>query len=204
VLFFQPPVPGDSWIVRSSLPVLNHGIRGSSDNPHRGMARAVLALALAAGCLGIHPAVNEIRAESVSYGTGFFVHPDGFLLTNQHVIEDADEVFVITSEAKKLPARVVKADVYKDLALIKVDILRAPHLALGRSADVKVLEPVIAVGFPYADKIEAELSAYDGKINAIRDSGPIPLLQIDANVNPGNSGGPVFERSRRGCRNRGW
>jgi hypothetical protein len=133
-----------------------------------------------------------IRAESVSYGTGFFVHPDGFLLTNQHVIEDADEVFVITSEAKKLPARVVKADAYKDLALVKVDISGAPHLALGRSADVNVLDPVIAVGFPYADKIGAELSAYDGKINAIRESGPIPMLQIDANVNPGNSGGPVL------------
>ena len=110
---------------------------------------------------------------------------------------------MITSEAKKLSARVVKADVYKDLALIKVDIFGGAALALGRSADVKVLEPVIAVGFPYADKIGAELSTYDGKVNAIRESGPIPMLQIDANVNSGNSGGPGLERSRRGCRNRG-
>lgn len=57
---------------------------------------------------------------------------------------------------------------------------------------MKVLDPIIAVGFPYAEKIGAELSAYDGKVNAIRESGRIPMLQIDANVNPGNSGGPVL------------
>ena len=58
----------------------------------------------------------------------------------------------------------------------------APYLALGRSTDVKVLDSIIAVGFPYAEKIGVELSAYDGKVNAIRESGRIPMLQIDANV----------------------
>ena len=86
----------------------------------------------------------------------------------------------------------VKEDAYKDLALIKVDTVKSPYLILGRSSDVKVLDSIIAVGFPYADKIGVELSAYDGTVNAIRESGRIPLLQIDANVNPGNSGGPVL------------
>jgi S1-C subfamily serine protease len=65
-------------------------------------------------------------------------------------------------------------------------------LPLGPSADVKVLDSIITAGFPYAAKIGAELSAYDGKVNAIRESGRIPTLQIDANVNPGNNGGPVL------------
>jgi hypothetical protein len=155
------------------------------------MSRAVLALA-AVGWLGVLPAVEDVRAQAVRYGTGFFVHPDGYLLTNQHVIDGADDLMVVTPDGKKLSARVVKADGYKDLALIKVDVSEAPHLVLGRSADIKVLDPVIAVGFPYADKIGAELSAYDGKVNAIRESGPIPMLQIDANVNLGNSGGPLL------------
>jgi hypothetical protein len=155
------------------------------------MARAVLILA-AIGCLGSLLAADDARRENYSYGTGFFVHPDGFLLTNQHVIENAKEVVVVTSEGRTLPARVIREDAYKDLALIKVDVANGPYLALGRSADVKVLDSIIAVGFPYAAKIGVELSAYDGKVNAIRESGRIPVLQIDANVNPGNSGGPVL------------
>jgi S1-C subfamily serine protease len=108
------------------------------------------------------------------------------------VIHNAKEVMVVTSEARILPARVIREDAYKDLALIKVDVANAPYLPLGRSADIKVLDSVIALGFPYAEKIGAELSACDGKVNAIRESGRIPMLQMDANVNPGISGGPVL------------
>jgi S1-C subfamily serine protease len=154
------------------------------------MTRAVLILA-AASFLGLLTA-DCGRGENYNYGTCFFVHPDGFLLTNQHVIADAKEVRVVTSDARILPARVIRDDAYKDLALLKVDVTKAPYLPLGRSADVKVLDSIIAVGFPYPDKIGAELSAYDGKVNAIRESGHIPMLQMDANVNPGISGGPVL------------
>ena len=78
----------------------------------------------------------------------------------------------------------VREDAYKDLALIKLDVSNAPYLPLGRSADMKVLDSIVALGFPYADKIGVELSAYDGKVNAIRESGRIPMFQIDANINP--------------------
>jgi serine protease Do len=73
-------------------------------------------------------------------------------LTNEHVIHNAKEVMVVTSEARILPARVIREDAYKDLALIKVDVANAPYLPLGRSADIKVLDSVIALGFPYAEK----------------------------------------------------
>ena len=73
----------------------------------------------------------------------FLFIPKVFLLTIQHVIEDADAVSVVTSDGKRMSAKVVKADAYKDLAIIKVDVSGAPHLTLGRSADVKVLDPVI-------------------------------------------------------------
>ena len=155
------------------------------------MARAVSILA-ATGCFGLLLTIGDAQGEDYHYGTGFFVHPDGFLLTNEHIVEGAKEIAVVTSDGRSLPARVIRADAYKDLALIKVEVVNSPYLALGRSADVKVLDSIIAVGFPYAEKIGAELSAYDGKVNAIRESGRIPILQIDANVNPGNSGGPVL------------
>jgi S1-C subfamily serine protease len=70
----------------------------------------------------------------------------------------------VTSDARILPARVIRDDAYKDLALLKVDVANAPYLPLGRSADVKVLDSIIAVGFPYADKVGAELSAYLGEV----------------------------------------
>ena len=151
---------------------------------------ARLVVILAATCFG--PLFSAADNTRYHYGTGFFVHPDGFLLTNEHVIENATEVAVVTSEGRTLPARVVREDAYKDLALIKLDVSNAPYLPLGRSADMKVLDSIVALGFPYADKIGVELSAYDGKVNAIRESGRIPMFQIDANINPGNSGGPII------------
>jgi S1-C subfamily serine protease len=126
------------------------------------MTRAVLILA-AAGFFGLLTA-DYSRGQNYNYGTCFFVHPDGFLLTNQHVIANAKEVMVVTSDARILPARVIRDDAYKDLALLKVDVANAPYLPLGRSADVKVLDSIIAVGFPYADRIGAELSAYLGEV----------------------------------------
>ena len=115
------------------------------------MARAVLILA-AMGCFGLLLAIGDAEGEDYHYGTGFFVHPDGFLLTNEHIVEGAKEISVVTSDGRTLPARVIRADAYKDLALIKVEVVNSPYLALGRSADVKVLDSIIAVGFPYAEK----------------------------------------------------
>lgn len=131
----------------------------------------------ATGCLGILSAVDDSYGENYRYGTGFFVHPDGFLLTNEHIIEDAKEVSVVTSEGRTLPARVIRADAYKDLALIKVEVVNSPYLALGRSSDVKVLDSIIAVGFPYAEKIGAELSAYDGKVKRFASPGAYPFFK---------------------------
>ena len=76
-------------------------------------------------------AIGDAEGENYQYGTGFFVHPDGFLLTNEHVIEGAKEVSVVTSDGRTLLARVIRADAYKDLALIKVEVVNSPYLALG-------------------------------------------------------------------------
>src|SRR5262245_66286208 len=109
------------------------------------MRRAVLMLA-ATGCLGLLLAIGDAQGENSRYGTGFFIHPNGFLLTNQHVIENAVEVLVVTSDGKKLPARVLKADAYKDLELIKVDAADVPSLALGRCGDGTVQDSVDRLG----------------------------------------------------------
>jgi S1-C subfamily serine protease len=94
------------------------------------MTRPVLLLAVV-GCLRIIPAADDVHGEDYGYGTGFFVHPEGFLLTNEHVVEGAKEVSVVTSEGNILPARVIRADAYKDLALIKVEVANSPYLPLG-------------------------------------------------------------------------
>jgi len=80
----------------------------------------------ATGCLGLLLAIGDAQGEDSRYGTGFFIHPDGFVLTNEHVIEGAKEVSVVTYDSRTLPARVIRADAYKDLALIKVEVLNSP------------------------------------------------------------------------------
>jgi hypothetical protein len=89
-------------------------------------------------------------------------------------------------------ASVVADDDYKDLALLKIGVGNLDFLPIGESQKVKVLDTIFVLGYPLAPALGADVSASQGQVNALRDTGRIPLLQIDANVNPGNSGGPVL------------
>jgi formylglycine-generating enzyme required for sulfatase activity len=134
---------------------------------------------------------NLVYASTLaSTGTGFFIHPDGYILTCQHVIEGVGKIEVMLSDSSRYVAEVVEEDAYKDLALLKISIKNAPYVILGDSEHTRVLETVFALGYPL--KIGNEVSANEGKINAKRDSEKIPLFQIDAVVNSGNSGGPLI------------
>ena len=93
-------------------------------------------------------------------------------------------------------------DPKKDLALLKIPGSNFPTLPIGESRKMSVMDSVLAMGYPMFSTIGYDVSAYDGKINAIREADHAPLLQIDANINPGNSGGPAAQRSRRSDRNR--
>jgi hypothetical protein len=133
-----------------------------------------------------------VLGEEVKSGSGFIFHPDGYILTNNHVVADSTEHIVILSNGNRVTAKVVATDPKIDLALLKIPGSNFPVLPLGESRKISVLDTVVAMGFPMFSTIGYDVSAYDGKINAIRQSEHAPLLQIDANINPGNSGGPLL------------
>lgn len=123
-------------------------------------------------------------------GSGFIISSDGFVLTNAHVVEGADEVLVTLTDRREFKARVLGADKRSDVALLKVDASGLPRLAMGDSSKIRVGEWVIAIGSPF----NLDNSVTAGIISAkARDTGEyLPLIQSDVAVNPGNSGGPLI------------
>src|SRR5271166_2971982 len=125
-------------------------------------------------------------------GTGFIISPDGYVLTNNHVISGATVILVNIPGLGHGNAELVAADPYKDLALLKLTYNNLPYLPIAESRNVQVLDSVIVLGYPLATELGLDISASQGQVNSIREEGRIPLLQIDANVNVGNSGGLVL------------
>ncbi len=123
-------------------------------------------------------------------GSGFIISPDGYVLTNHHVIDNADDVFVRLTDNREFQAKVVGSDKRTDVALLKIEGSKLPFLKTGKSADIKAGEWVLAIGSPFA--LENTVTA--GIVSAkARDTGDyLPLIQTDVAVNPGNSGGPLI------------
>jgi serine protease Do len=123
-------------------------------------------------------------------GSGFIISDDGFMLTNAHVVEGADEVTVTMTDRREFKAKVLGADRRSDVALLKVNATNLPYLRTGDSSKIRVGEWVIAIGSPF--NLDNTVTA--GIISAkSRDTGEyLPLIQSDVAVNPGNSGGPLI------------
>jgi len=134
---------------------------------------------------------SSVSGESSS-GSGFIIQPDGYVITNHHVIAGANQIVVVVPGKGSYAASVVSDDDYKDLALLKITASNLAYLPIATSRNVNVLDTIYVLGYPLSVALGADVSASEGQVNAIRESGKIPLLQIDANVNPGNSGGPVL------------
>jgi serine protease Do len=130
--------------------------------------------------------------EGVGLGSGFVLESDGYIVTNNHVVEDAAEVKVRMADEREFDAEVVGTDPQTDLALIKIDADDLPHLALGDSSALRVGDDVIAVGNPFGlggTVTRGIVSALARDINA----GPyVDFIQTDAAINRGNSGGPLL------------
>jgi hypothetical protein len=142
--------------------------------------------------VGLVTRLAPVLGEEVKSGSGFIFHPDGFILTNNHVVADSTEQIVVLPNGNRVTAKLVATDPNKDLALLKIPGSNFPILPIAESRKVSVMDPVLAMGFPMTSTIGFDVSAYDGKINAVRKSEHTPLLQIDASINPGNSGGPLL------------
>ncbi|MCA1247930.1 DegQ family serine endoprotease [Massilia sp. MS-15] len=123
-------------------------------------------------------------------GSGFIISADGFVLTNAHVVEGADEVTVTLTDRREFKAKVLGADRRSDVALLKLSAGNLPYLRTGDSSKIRVGEWVVAIGSPF--NLDNTVTA--GIISAkSRDTGEyLPLIQSDVAVNPGNSGGPLI------------
>ncbi len=123
-------------------------------------------------------------------GSGFIISADGYVMTNAHVVDGADDVYVTLTDKREFKAKIIGADKSTDVALVKIEGSNLPRLTLGDSNKIRVGEWVIAIGSPFG--LENTVTA--GIVSAkARDTGDyLPLIQTDVAVNPGNSGGPLI------------
>jgi serine protease Do len=125
-------------------------------------------------------------------GSGFIVSSDGYILTNAHVVDHADEVWVRLTDRHEYKAKVVGADKQSDVALIKIDAKGLPTVRIGDSRAAKVGEWVVAIGSPYGFENSVSAGIVSAKSRSLPDAAYTPFIQTDVAVNPGNSGGPLF------------
>jgi serine protease Do len=125
-------------------------------------------------------------------GSGFIVSPDGVILTNAHVVDGAQEVTVRLTDHREFKAKVLGTDKQTDVATIKIDAKNLPVVKLGDPATAKVGEPVLAIGSPYGFESTATAGIISAKSRSLPDDTYVPFIQTDVAVNPGNSGGPLF------------
>jgi serine protease Do len=130
--------------------------------------------------------------ESNSLGSGFIISADGYVITNHHVVKDADEITVTLSDRREFAAEVIGTDVRTDVALLKIDSQELPVLELGSSADLKVGEWVVAIGSPFSFDHSVTAGIVSAKRRSLPSEQYVPFLQTDVAINPGNSGGPLF------------
>lgn len=123
-------------------------------------------------------------------GSGFIISADGFVLTNAHVVDGADEVYVTLTDKREFKAKIIGVDKRTDVAVVKIEGNNLPRLAIGDPSKLRVGEWVIAIGSPFG----LDNTVTSGIISAkARDTGDyLPLIQTDVAVNPGNSGGPLI------------
>ena len=125
-------------------------------------------------------------------GSGFIVSPDGYILTNAHVVADAENVTVRLTDRREFKATVVGADKQSDVAVLKIDAKSLPTVRLGKSADANVGEWVVAIGSPFGFENSVTAGIVSAKSRSLPDAAYVPFIQTDVAVNPGNSGGPLF------------
>ena len=146
-----------------------HSIPGMPRNPNRGQQR-----------------------EAQSLGSGFIFSADGYILTNNHVVADADEIIVRLPDRSELEAKLVGADPRTDVAVLKVEGEGLPTVQLGDSSKLKVGEWVLAIGSPFGFDHTVTAGIVSATGRSLPNESYVPFIQTDVAINPGNSGGPLF------------
>lgn len=130
-------------------------------------------------------------------GSGFIISPDGLVLTNAHVVREAKQVTVKLSDRREFAAQVLGSDPATDIAVLKLDAKNLPTVQLGDAKQVQVGDYVLAIGAPYGFEQSATQGIVSAKSRSLPGDSVVPFIQTDAAVNPGNSGGPLFDASGR-------
>lgn len=138
---------------------------------------------------------QRVPQEQSAYGSGFFISKDGYILTNHHVIDNASKVTIAFSDRRELDAEVVGSDARTDVAVLKVKGDNFPALRIGNPDTLKVGEPVLAIGSPFGFDYSASAGIVSAKSRTMSRETAVPFIQTDAALNPGNSGGPLFNQN---------
>ncbi|MCL5766829.1 Do family serine endopeptidase [Acinetobacter sp. ANC5681] len=132
--------------------------------------------------------------EKTAYGSAFFISKDGYLVTNHHVIENASRISITLNDRRELDATLVGSDERTDVAVLKVNGANFPELKIGNVNQLKVGEPVLAIGSPFGFDYSASAGIVSAKSRNMSGETSVPFIQTDAALNPGNSGGPLFNQ----------
>ncbi|MGB5473544.1 MAG: DegQ family serine endoprotease [Gammaproteobacteria bacterium] len=133
--------------------------------------------------------------DSKSLGSGFIISADGYILTNYHVVNEADEIIVRLSDRRELKAEVIGEDKRSDVALVKIEATDLPVVKIGKSRDLEVGEWVLAIGSPFGFDLSATAGIVSAKGRSLPRENYVPFIQTDVAINPGNSGGPLFNQN---------
>ena len=125
-------------------------------------------------------------------GSGFIISADGYILTNNHVVESADHVTVSLHDRRQLKATVVGTDPRSDVAVLKIDATDLPLVSIGNSDELEVGEWVLAIGSPFGFDFSVTAGIVSATGRALPNENYVPFIQTDVAINPGNSGGPLF------------
>ena len=126
-------------------------------------------------------------------GSGFIISPDGYILTNAHVVDGVKEVHVKLTDRREFTAKVIGTDPKTDVALIKIDANNLPTVRVGSAKNVEVGQWVVAMGSPFGFENSLTAGVVSAKSRSLPGDGYVPFIQTDVAVNPGNSGGPLFD-----------
>ena len=130
--------------------------------------------------------------DSKSLGSGVVISKDGYVLTNSHVVRDADEIVVRLIDRREFVAEVIGMDKRSDVALLKIDADNLPVARIGKSGELKVGEWVLAIGSPFGFDYTVTAGIVSAKERSLPNENYVPFIQTDVAINPGNSGGPLF------------
>ena len=138
------------------------------------------------------PSAPRMDLDNRSLGSGFIVSPDGYVLTNAHVVDSADEIVVKLTDKREFRARLIGTDPRTDVALLKIDATGLPRVSFGDPGKLRVGDWVVAIGAPFGFEIPVTAGIVSAKGRSLPQENFVPFIQTDVAINPGNSGGPLF------------